>query len=857
MGGEKEAKGDMKFRLKVQQIEQVCLFELSWGQGQQLSATVSYPATLNALFQNWQQVYLQFYKTASMAIAPSPAHDTHESLRGRAAESGGISSAPVDWHARLVEAEAKLLYEFHRWLRSGELFEIRAQIAKASQAEGRSESLQDHSVQLFLTCTPLSLARLPWEAWEIGTEFAASGKIRIVRSPTNIRAATSSQTRSPRSRARILAILGDDTGLNFQTDKASVQALSRIAEIRFIGWQPEQSAAELKQQIGDAIADETGWDVLFFAGHSNESDITGGELAIAPGVSMTIHELAPKLTIAKERGLQFAIFNSCSGLNIAESLIDLGLSQVAVMREPIHNRVAEEFLLQFLQTLAAHKDAQEALLAACQFLKLEKNVTYPSAYLIPSLFSHPSAIPFRIQPSGWKQQLQQWMPTKVEAIALIVFLTLAWMPQVQDFLLGQRLLIQSRYRELTAQLPPSGPPPVALVQIDDKSIRLSGMSQPRPIDRSYLASLVSQLSSLNAKVVGIDYLLDRQQAGNDPILGHAVREAVKQRNTWFVFGALYTSGGEVSVGEATGIADRNWSLQGYINSDAGQMMLPEPTDDCIQDCPFAYLLSMVKTANRVLPAANLPQPQLTNSTDLRTQLVNQVNTVQQNDLERLERSRFSPLTVWAETNLKQTWLHPIIDFSIPPDRVYDRIAAWGLLDTRFTSNFSHVSNQIVIIAPGGYSEAGVDQRSDNFPLPPAMAYWRSQTRSLTSDSETPLNASKYADDLAGAESHAYMIYQLLNHRVVVPIPDLWLIGVVAILGKGTYLMLKRQPNQRQWLDKHRFKAIGWLAGGTLLYGLLGLQLYISAAVLLPWLLPSAMAWVYVFSVFKRRSHAAN
>jgi hypothetical protein len=77
------------------------------------------------------------------------------------------------------------------------------------------------------------------------------------------------------------------------------------------------------------------------------------------------------------------------------------------------------------------------------------------------------------------------------------------------------------------------------------------------------------------------------------------------------------------------------------------------------------------------------------------------------------------------------------------------------------------------------------------------------------------------------------------------------------LGKGTYLMLKRQPNQRQWLDKHRFKALDWLAGGTLLYGLLGLQLYISAAVLLPWLLPSAMAWVYVFSVFKRRSHAAN
>jgi hypothetical protein len=34
-----------------------------------------------------------------------------------------------------------------------------------------------------------------------------------------------------------LAILGDDTGLNFQADKQAVRSLCSIAEVEFVGWQ--------------------------------------------------------------------------------------------------------------------------------------------------------------------------------------------------------------------------------------------------------------------------------------------------------------------------------------------------------------------------------------------------------------------------------------------------------------------------------------------------------------------------------------------------------------------------------------------------------------------------------------------
>ncbi len=94
------------FHLKVQKVEQICLFELSWGQGQNLTVQVNYPTALTQLYEEWQQAYLSFYQS--------------EHMRGRTV-GGGIATLTVDWHAELVKAETKLMYEFHRWLRSAEL----------------------------------------------------------------------------------------------------------------------------------------------------------------------------------------------------------------------------------------------------------------------------------------------------------------------------------------------------------------------------------------------------------------------------------------------------------------------------------------------------------------------------------------------------------------------------------------------------------------------------------------------------------------------------------------------------------------------------------------------------------------
>lgn len=817
------------FQLQVRQFErQTCVFELSWGKGQRLSATLAYPKSAIACYTEWQKVYLSYYKST---------------LRGRAVTSGNIALPPIDWHAKLVQAEAKLLSEFHHWLRSAELFEIRAVMAKGHLSLLDREAQMTHeqakqTADIFLTCHSIELERLPWEAWEIGAEFPTFGVIRITRTPVNIRQPSGSDSQSFRGKkARILVILGDETGLNFQGDKEAVDKLSRLADIEFVGWQPGQDIPELKAKISAAIASEHGWDVLLFAGHSNEMAITGGELAIAPNTSISIREITPQLLLAKQRGLKFALFNSCCGLDLATSLIDLGLSQVAIMREPIHNAVAQVFLVRFMQGLAEHKDVHDSLLAACHSLKVEKNLTYPSAHLVPSLFCHPDAVLYRIPPNGLKELLKRILPTPTEAIAIGTLTLLSLSAPVQDWLLEQRVYTQSVYRQLTGHLSSSTPPPVLLVQIDEESIQKADMADPKPMNRTYLASLAEQLARRNAKVVGIDYILARPQRKSeepggippDRALRQSLETAVKRTpHTKFVFAAVRDDSGKW-LKVSPEIASPNWSFIGHIDFVRWYMSLVPLSDAPSQKLPFSYLLAL---------AHQLPvNPQLDSQTDFFTQASQYFKTETKRDRKTLfsPASQLQPITRFSY-QWGQMWLHPIVDFSIPPEQVYESIPAWQLLSNDDNSpKLPHLQQQVAIIAPGGYGDAGILQGGkDSFELPAAVNFWFARASS-------PVPRHR----LTGGEVHAYMIHHFLNRRLVVPIPDLWLIGVAIVLGKLTVEF---------WANPSLRKRPLWvmLISGTFIYGLVSLQAYISAAILLPWVFPTVTVWTYALPVLWRK-----
>ncbi|MBD1858023.1 MULTISPECIES: CHASE2 domain-containing protein [Leptolyngbya] len=795
------------FHLKVQKVEQICLFELSWGHGQSLTVQVSYPQALTQLYQDWRQTYLNFYQS--------------DQLRGRTV-GGGVATIHVDWHAELIRAETKFMYEFHRWLRSAELYDIRSTIASASQTLIKTNPESTEPIRLFLTCAPIALDRFPWEAWELGTEFASTGAIQIIRSPLNISAPIQSEFPSS-GRARILAILGDDTGLDFKADREAVRSLKKLAEVKFVGWQPDKTASQVIQDITSAISDEQGWDVLFFAGHSNETALTGGELGIAPGVSISINEIKPQLMAAKKRGLQVAIFNSCSGLSIADSLIDLGFGQVVVMREPIHNRVAQDFLVHFLQGLGKSLDVYDSVLAARQFLRMEKSHTYPSASLVPSLFCHPGAKLFQLAPVHWKGRFRQLLPTRIEAIVLATSIFVSLLVPVQDILRDGRLYTQAVYRTLTAQIPLEEVPPVALIQIDTESLNKAGISDFKPLDRTYLARILDALQKNNARAIGFDVLLDAPQktpAEGDSTLGRSVRQALN-KGTWIIFAAIQgeNSSNEIGVNEHIGITSQNWTMLGNVQAD--QHFVESPQQRCQTTCPMSYLLALVRAG--LDEADRMPKPTRDRVLDLRTQLL---ETLKQ---QSPTQGKIPTLLNWA----RPFELDPIIDFSLPRNTVYQLIPAQKLLDG--SAKLPLLSNQIALVASGSDDRLGMGKAPDRFLAPTAMRYYTNQ------------------DWLTGGESLAYMTHHWMHQHLVIPIPDLWMVGVAVIFGKTLSLIISRRS--RRWTQVTRLQVSAALVGLIGVYSLIVLQVYISALVLLPWLLPSSVFLTYSLSAMKRRNYA--
>ena len=798
-------------RLKVFRVEQVCFFELSWGRGQQLTAQVRYPETLTQLYETWQQCYLTFYQTIGSSSSSSRGIGS-TNIRGRVKSSGTLPAAPIDYRAKLVAAEAAFLAEFYDWLKSRELLELRSQIAQLAQAKTDYSSSQN--LNLSLTCEPLALARFPWETWEILGEFGQRSDVRMIRSPANLRHSPTGKIRS--GKMRILVILGDETGLSFKAETESLKSLDRLADVQFEGWRVGESTAGLKERIALRLTEETGWDILFFAGHSNESMLTGGELAIAPQTSIFLNEIKPQLLKAKDNGLQFAIFNSCKGLDLANTLMDLGLSQVAIMREPIHNSVAQEFLIQFVQHLVSHANnevhtVQDSVLAACEYLKLERNLTYPSSYCVPSFFCHPETVPFTPRTIGVSQKLKQLIPNSRQAIALSILSAASLIAPVQDLMLDGRIYVQALYRQATHQIPQNRPK-INIVQIDEASLR-SGLIPARkinPIDRAALAKIVDRIIESKPNVLAIDYLLDRPMP-EDSILAKSLQNAARKKVD-IIFGSDLQNDQEMDLSPS--ITGLNSVMQGHVMFYPGYLARKGLQSQvnakkragitCTILCPFSFLIALTAQSGRYHP----PTPGL----DLRSQVLKNST----NELKRIQPENGAKI-LWGWESLG---FQPVVDYSIPPDRIYKTTSA---ADLPLASPWRET---IVILAAGDYAEAGVGPTAlDKFPMPSAIAHWRNVQ--YQPDSRT----------MTGAEIHAYMIDHFLNTHYLINIPGLLFIVPAALFGKRLALGLRTQSSHYSLKSVLFSKFFRNFALGAGIYGVITLQMAIALGVVVPWFFP--------------------
>lgn len=787
--------------------------------------TLPYPEILPRLYREWQRCYVSYYKT--------------KSLRGRLAGSGSLQSNNEDWQSKLAKAEAMLLVEFHRWLRN--LHQIQAEIARIPPDEdATSESNQSFKTQLFITCIApdLTLERLPWETWRVMTPTDRT--IQILRTPAQWQRSPKQQIRRG-GKPRILAILGDDTNLTLEKDRTVLRSLNAVADVEWMSWQTLPNLDLLRAQICQKLADPQGWDVLFFAGHSQESTSVGGELAISPGVSLSIREMTPALQQAQAQGLRLAIFNSCNGLGIALELISLGLSQVIAMREPIDNAVAQIFLAQFVAELRAYRSVDDALLETRKYLK-EREIFHPSTFLIPSLYCHPDADLFQFQPWGIWQRLRQWQPSHLEVKLVGVCLGLSLLPPVQTTLLDGRLFTQLLWREIVSS-PAETPPQQVVVEIDDDSLLAAQVNSLRPLDRSYLARLVNYLVRQKSQVIGVDYIFDYQTA-NDLALKKAFKTAVDKQQTWLVFAALLNEDGrEIGINGKSEVASLNWSLQGDVKGyfPYSMRILP-PGGNCQEVCPFSTLLATIHQFDRASYLPTRVKPSLQSKSNLRDRVVAAIET----------SDRGSILKKTIQSSLKFDFLgmmNPINDFSISSERVYTKISAGCLVDRDNVLNkcpdLPDFEGKIVIIVAGEYPGSGADGFGDSDPAPLAFRYKNDKAR------------------INRGEVHSYMVSQLLNRHFVMPVPDILGVLLAALLAQILVVLLRSRkikgltdsvlPVQRlkkRGSQRQRSLIVALLIG-DIVYLAIVLQIYVSAAILLPWLLPVLTLNSYI-SIARRK-----
>lgn len=240
------------------------------------------------------------------------------------------------------------------------------------------------------------LRRLPWHLWDLcdrypQAEIALGAPIYDY----------IEQQSTPHSQVRILAILGNSTGINTKADRLLLEQLPN-SQINFLV-EPQ------RQKLTDEIWKQ-GWDILFFAGHSSsQHNFESGQIYINQSDSLTIDQLRYALKKAVERGLKIAIFNSCDGLGLAQNLADLQIPQIIIMREPVPDQVAQAFLKYFLESFSQGESFYLSVRQAREQLQGWED-QFPCATWLPMIFQNPA-----IMPPTW-QELASENLTKTKTI---------------------------------------------------------------------------------------------------------------------------------------------------------------------------------------------------------------------------------------------------------------------------------------------------------------------------------------------------------------------------------------------------------------------------------------------------------
>ena len=354
-------------------------------------------------------------------------------------------------------------------------------------------------VRMVIRTPCLQLKKLPWHLWDLIDRDYQQAEVTL--SVLDSEQVPVLQTSTKSNKVRILAILGDSEGIDVQPDRQLLEKLPGAA-ITFLN-QPK------RQDINDQLWNQP-WKILFFAGHSKTEDGTG-RIYINETEYLTIDQLKYALRNAVANGLQLAIFNSCDGLGLARSLqFDLHIPQIIVMREPVPDLVAQEFLKHFLEAFSSGQSLYAAVRFAREKLEgLESE--YPGASWLPVICEHPT-----VAPMTWPKP--RILHSRLGTLLLLSLLVTANVLGVRHLGGWQTWELQA-FDQLMRSRPDEGQDPrLLIVTVTEDDLHLPLQKQKSgSLSNLALARLLDKLAPLQPRTIGLDIYRDEPVQSNQAV----------------------------------------------------------------------------------------------------------------------------------------------------------------------------------------------------------------------------------------------------------------------------------------------------------------------------------------------------
>ncbi|MBE9108888.1 ABC transporter substrate-binding protein [Nodosilinea sp. LEGE 07298] len=227
------------------------------------------------------------------------------------------------------------------------------------------------------------LKRLPWQDWDLlSSHFRDADAAFRLFNDSRHQILTTTYPRS--AKIRLLVVIGESTGINSCQDLASIIQLQHNDPERVEVVPLLQPTPEVLQK---ALEDPQGYHIFIYVGHSySHDDGQRGWLMLNEHDELSIRDFQRALRRAIEKGLQLIILNSCDGLGLAQQIARLDAPRCIVMKEPIPDDAAVEFIERFFQQFVVEgRSLQAAVRKARQGLEAFNN-RYSEVTWLPTLF---------------------------------------------------------------------------------------------------------------------------------------------------------------------------------------------------------------------------------------------------------------------------------------------------------------------------------------------------------------------------------------------------------------------------------------------------------------------------------------